>query len=67
MPHTTPALSRAVETISGTPMRIEPSEGRDILAIHACTNTLDDDDCLSMQHPMAWSSPIFVSHEEPDE
>ena len=50
-----------IEMINGNTLRVERDSGGDFVSMQTCINQPKSEDCLSPQHPMAWSSPIFVA------
>ena len=56
------AVEAPIEMVNAGTLRVERDSGGDFVSMDPCSGKAKDDDCLAPQHPMAWSSPIFVAH-----
>jgi len=56
------AVEAPIETINAGTLRVERDDGGDFVSMAPCSRKPKGDDCLAPQHPLAWSSPIFVAH-----
>jgi len=57
------AISEPKPLINGRTQNYEYDQVGNYVGMSPC-NTLDDDDCLGVNEPRAWSSPIFVAYGE---
>jgi hypothetical protein len=56
------AVEAPIEMVNAATLRVERDQGGDFVSMDPCVDKPKEDDCLSLQHPMAWSSPIFLTH-----
>ena len=56
------AIEAPIPMINAGTLRIERASGGDLVEMRPCSRAGAKDDCLELEHPRAWSSPIFVEH-----
>ncbi len=54
------AVEKAIPMVNADTLRVKRDAAGKVVSVKPCIQQAPTDDCLAPEHPLAWSSPIFV-------